>query len=157
MKKNKTIWALIIWFIWAVGKDIEIFFRYKTTTDFFVYENLGVPPLFFIFAGLVLALNLATLFFLIKPKAIGFRIAIIALCTAFLQNLITMVLGLTNIKGMEKAYVISRESRGMLVREESLAMMFSPGMMGGMLFGVLLVYLGIGYFVWRNKGYFVGG
>jgi hypothetical protein len=36
MKKGKIIWVLIIWFMWAVGMDIELLYRHQSTNDYFL-------------------------------------------------------------------------------------------------------------------------
>lgn len=126
MKKGKIIWALIIWFLWAVGKDLELLYRHQTTSDYFAFSNSGVTPIFFILATVVLLLNLGTLFFLIRPKLIGLNVAFSALIAAAIYNLVAFGLGLSDIEGMKQAYIVSRESRGLTVREEALSMMFSP-------------------------------
>lgn len=125
MKKGKTIWALIIWFIWAVSKDLELLYRHQTTSDYYAFSNAGITPLFFILATAILLLNLGTLFFLIKPKLIGLKVAFSALIAAAIYNLVILGLGLSDIEGMKQAYIVSRESRGLPVREEALSMMFS--------------------------------
>ena len=156
MKKGKIIWVLIIWFMWAVGMDIELLYRHQSTNDYFAYSSAGLTPLFFIFAVSVLMLNLSSLFFLIKPKLIGIKVAYSALIAAAIYNLLACGLGLLNIEGMKQAYRVSKESMGLPVQEEALPMLFSPTAFAGMLGASLLVYILIAFLISKRKAYFRG-
>ena len=154
MKKTKTIYFLIIWFMWAVGKDGEILYRFETTTDYFAFSNAGISVLFFVFAGLVLILNFASLVFLIRPKALGVYVALSALLAALTQNIVTIAISLSDIEGLRQAYIISRESRGLPIREEFLYFIFSAMGIGVTFGAMLLFYLLIAFLIYRNKNYF---
>ncbi|NRB40013.1 MAG: hypothetical protein HRU20_16350 [Pseudomonadales bacterium] len=154
MKKGKIIWALIIWFLWAAGKDLELLYRHQTTSDYFAYSNSGITPIFFILAVIVLLLNLGALFFLIKPKLIGIKIAFSALIAAAIYNLVTFGLGLSDIEGMKQAYIVSRESRGLIVREEALSMIFSPTSFMVTMAISLAFYILVAFLINKRKEYY---
>lgn len=154
MKKGKIIWALTIWFLWAVGKDLELLYRHQTTSDYFAYSNSGVTPIFFILAVVVLSLNLGALVFLIRPKLIGLKVAFSALIASALYNVVTFGLGLSDIEGMKQAYVVSRESRGLAVREEALSMMFSSTSFMVTMAISLVFYILIAFLINKRKEYY---
>ena len=157
MKKNKSLWFLIVWFLWAVGKDCEMLYGHQTTSDYFVYSGLNIVPLFFILAVAVLILNLSALVLLIRRRLIGLKIAFGALVMGAIYNIITMGLGLTNIEGMKQAYIVSRETRGLPVKEESLSVMFTPSAFVVSLLVSFAFYGLIAYFIHKNRQHFEGG
>ncbi|PCJ14836.1 MAG: hypothetical protein COB04_14320 [Gammaproteobacteria bacterium] len=157
MKKSKSMWFLIVWFFWAFGKDCTLLYSYQTTSDFFVFNDLGLAPLFFILTGIVLLLNLASLIYMLKPKVVGLKVALGALAAGVVNTLITMGLGLLNIEGMKQAYVISRESRGLHVSEDSLALIFTPSTLVLTVVASCAVYGLLAYFLTRNRAYFEDG
>jgi len=156
MKKGKVIWVLIIWFLWAVGMDIELLYRHQSTSDYFAYSSAGLIPLFYILAVAVLFLNLGSLFFLIKPKLIGIKVAYSALIAAAIYNLLAFGLGLLNIEGMKQAYRVNKESMGLLVQEEAIAKLFTPTVFVVMLVASLLVYILVAFLLYKRKEYYQG-
>jgi len=101
-------------------------------------------------------LNLCSLFFLIKPKLIGIKVAYSALIAAAIYNLLACGLGLLNIEGMKQAYRMSKESMRFPVQEEALPLLFSPTAFAGMLGASLLVYILIAFLISKRKAYFRG-
>jgi hypothetical protein len=93
-----------------------LLYRHQSTSDYFAYSSAGFTPLFFILAIAVLFLNLGSLFFLIRPKLIGIKVAYSALIAAAIYNLLAFGLGLFNIEGMKQAYRVNKESMGLLVQ-----------------------------------------
>lgn len=156
MSRPRSAILLIVWFLWATGKDLDALARYSTTSDFYVFSSLGVPWLFFLLAGLVFLLNAASVFYLFRPQPIGYPVLLAALAAGAVQNLVTLALALNNIAGVREAYEIGRELRGLPVRQEALDMIFTPSAMWVAAGLSLAVYTALAWLVHRNRPLFFG-
>lgn len=153
-KIPKTIILLIVVFIWSFGKSIEQLLRYSTSTDYFIFSHNGIGFLFFVFLIILLLLYGLTIWFLWKPKPIGFWIAISSLIVSSMENVVTFSIAINNIESVKNAYALSRQARGLIVRKEAIEMIFSPGVMYIMLgFAVCLAFLWAALLIWK-KSYF---
>lgn len=154
MKKSKSIILLIVWFIWAAGKDLDAIVRFGLSTDFYVFSLNNLTPLFFVFAFTVFVLNTATVYCLFKPNPKGLYIAMNALVIAATQNIFTFCLALRDLDAVRSVYAASREARGLSVREEALNMIFSQQGMYTSLLIMCVLYLVIGFLVFKKRTYF---
>lgn len=154
-KKPKTIKFLIVIFAWSILKEIEILTRYKTVTDYQILKNNSIEYLFFIFVILLIVLNILTLWFLIKPKKIGFNIAITTLIVSFINSSISAYFGFKDLEFVKKAYILSRESRGLKIDENTLNFFFNSPT--AYLIGILTFFwLALLLFLFlKNKNYFL--
>ena len=59
----------------------------------------------------------------------GFWITILSLIISSLENIIGFSIAMNNIYAARNAYVISRQARGLPIREEALDLAFSPNSM----------------------------
>lgn len=156
IKKTKSIIGLIIWFIWATGKDVEALLRHATTADYQVLASYGVGPLFFVLALSVLVLNAASVYFLFRPALRGLKVIFAALIAAAIQNTIVLLFSLRDLSVVRDAYVHGRNARGLPVREEALDLIFTPGGMVGSVVLALAVYALLAFLAYRNRPYFRG-
>lgn len=84
----------------------------------------------------------------------GFWIGISAIGSSLLFNGISLSLALKDLESVRKAYEISRQARGLVVREELLNKIFTPeGMQATFAFSALFSIAAI-LIVLRNKWYF---
>ena len=105
-------------------------------------------------AGSVFLLNTASVWYLYRPEPVGPTVLLVALAAGVTVSLATLGLALSDIDAVRNAYEIGREARGLAVRPEALAVIFSPR---GMLISgalTLAVYLVLAILVVRNRGYF---
>lgn len=145
---------LIVGFLWAAGSDLQSLARVATTSDYYIYSSNGLAWLFFVLAGLVFLLDTASVWYLYRPAPVAPNVLLVALIAGAATTALTLALALGDIDGVRNAYEIGREARGLAVRPEALAMIFSPrGMLvsGGL---SLLIYLVLAALVSRNKRYF---
>ena len=156
VSKSKIVVFLIVWFLWATGKDLDALVRYSITSDFYVLSSVGLPWLYFAMGLVVFLLNTASVFYLFRPQPIGQRVLFNALAAAAVQNAITLSFALNNLSGVREAYARGRELRGLAVREEALDMIFTQPAMLVATAVMLAVYALIAFAVYRSKPCFYG-
>ena len=147
---------LLVWFIWATGKDLDALVRFSVSTDYYIFAAAGVPWLFFVTAIAVFLLNTATVYYLFRPQPIGLWVLMNALIAGVVQNVVTISLALPNMVSVREAYARSRELRGLSVREEALDMIFTPNAMAVSLALMLGLYALISFVAYRQRQYFRG-
>ena len=156
MSRPKSIIVLIVWFVWAAGKDLDSLARFSITSDYYIYASNGLAWLFFVLAGIVFLLNASSVWYLIKPEPIGQGVLFASLIAGVLYSLATLGMALSDIEGAREAYTVGREIRGLPVREGALDAIFTQRAMliGGAL--TVLVYSALIWLVFRNKPFFFG-
>ncbi len=156
MGRPRSAILLIVWFLWAAGKDLDALARYSTTSDFYVFSSHGAPWFFFLLASLVFLLDAASVFYLFRPQPMGYPVLFAALVAGAVQNLVTLALALNNTAGVREAYEIGRELRGLPVRQEALDMIFTPSAMWIAAGLSLAVYAALAWLAHRNRPFFFG-
>jgi hypothetical protein len=156
VKRPRSIILLIVWFLWATGKDLDGLARYATTADYYVYSSLNAAWVYFALAGAVFLLNAATVFYLFRPQAVGYWVMFGALSAGVGQNLVTTALAVRDISGVREAYEIGRELRGLAVRQEAMDMIFKPSALWVAAGLAALVYVALALLALRNRAFFLG-
>lgn len=156
MRRPRSIILLIVWFLWATGKDLDGLARFDTTADYYIFSSLGHAWAYFAMAGAVFLLNAASAFYLFRPQPAGYQVLLCALAAGMGQNLLATLLAVRDIPGVREAYEIGRELRGLPVRQEAVDMIFKPGALWLATGLALLVYVVLAVLVRRNRPYFVG-
>ena len=154
-KRPKIIILLIIVFLWSFGKDLLLTVGYPTTLDYLLFSHIGMEYLFFVFLISLVLLDGLTVWYLGKPKPIGFWIAISSLIVSSLENIISFSIAMKNIDVARDAYIISRQARGLFIREEGLDYAFSPNVMYisfGMIIGLSLFWAVLLF--WKKSYFF---
>lgn len=154
MRKTKLVILLLVWFIWATGKDLDALVRFSISTDYYIFAGVGLTPLFFVMALIVFLLNTAAVFLLFRPTPIGLPVLFNALAAAATQNVVTISFALSNLPAVREAYVRGRELRGLPVREEALSMIFTEQSMLVATGSMLCLYGLIAFVVYRSRDYF---
>ena len=154
MRKTPGIIVLIVWFIWSAGKDLDNLIRSTGTTDYYIFSTNGLTPLFFVFAAGLFLLDAATVYFLFRPRPVGFHVALSALALSLVQSVVSVGLALSDLPGVKEAYAAGREARGLSVRREALDTIFTPPAMYAVLAVALVLIAVIALLVVMNRGYF---
>lgn len=76
-----------------------------------------------------------------------------ALVIAATQNIFTFCLALRDLDAVRNVYAASREARGLPVREDALNMIFSQQGMYTSLLIMCVLYLVIGFLVFKKRTY----
>jgi hypothetical protein len=145
---------LIIWFIWSLTKNLENLIRFTSTIDYYIFSTSGLTPLFFILVASVFLLNVATVYYLFRPRPVGFYIALLALGLSLVQNILSVSLSLSDLPGVKETYAAGREVRGLPVRQEALDAIFTPSSMLMVLAVTLALSAVIAFLLVRNRGHF---
>lgn len=155
LKRPKVIILLIIVFLWLFGKNFEHLLKLSTSPYCYLLAQINMESMFFIFKILLIILYGGTVWFLWKPKPIGFWVAIGSLIVSFLEDTVTFLIGINNIDAVRGAYIIWRQTRGLPIREEPLDMMFtSSGMYISFGISVGLILLWVSLLFWK-RNYFI--
>lgn len=154
MAKSKVVVFLIVWFLWATGKDLDALVRYSITSDFYVLSSVGLSWLYFVMGFAVFVLNTASVFYLFRPQPIGQRVLINALAAGAVQNVVTLSFALSNLTGVREAYARGREIRGLPVREGAMNMIFTQEAMLVATAAMLGLYALLAFAVHHSKPYF---
>lgn len=136
----KLIVLMLVWLLWATGRDLDSLIRYWATSDYYIFASYGLPWLFFVIAAAVLFLNVASVYFLFRPSKPALRVVLTALVAGAIQNLVTFSLTMQNLPEARETYARSRELRGLPVREGALDLIFTPSAMTISLFIMLAFY-----------------
>ncbi|MBJ7575483.1 hypothetical protein [Luteimonas sp. MC1828] len=156
MQRPRSIILLIVWFLWATGKDLDGLARFATTADYYVFSSIGATWIYFVLAGAVFLLNAASVFYLFRPHPAGYCVLLAALGAGVAQNLVTTAMAVRDIPGVREAYEIGRELRGLAVRREAMDMIFKPSALWLSAGLSVLVYAAIAFLVRRNRSNFMG-
>ncbi|GAB6197550.1 hypothetical protein [Lysobacter xanthus] len=156
MKRPRSIILVVLWFLWAAGKDLDTLARFSTTSDYYILSAAGLPWLFFVMAAVVFLLNAAGTYYLFRPSLAGYPVLLTALGAGVLQNLVTLAVALHDLPGARRAYEIGRELRGLPVRQEALDMIFTRGAVWTSAILSLVVYAAVAWLVHRNRFVFLG-
>jgi hypothetical protein len=156
VSRPRSIILLIVWFLWATGKDLDALARYSTTSNYYVFSATSLAWLFFALAAGVFLLNAASVFYLFRPQPVGYPVLLAALAAGTIQNVVTLALAINNVAGVRQAYEIGRELRGLPVRQEAMDMIFTPTAMLVASALSLAVYCVLAWLVYRNRLLFLG-
>jgi len=153
--KTKLIILLIIWFIWSAGKDLDAFVRFSVTSDYYVFSEIGLAPLYFVIILAIFLLNSTSVYYLFRPTQNGIKFLYSALVAGVILNIVTLTLALKDLPGIRNAYARGRELRGLSVREEGLDLIFNPQSMIIIAVVMISFYALMAFVVYRSKNYFV--
>lgn len=155
MKKRVGIYILMVWFIWSAGSGVNTLLRASASTDYYIFSSNGLTALFFFFAIAVFVLDAATVWFLFRPRPVGFYTGLSALALSLIQTIVSVNLAMSDLPGVRRAYVAGRQARGLSVsREEALDMMFAPGTMYVILGVIVLLTAIVAFLLVWNRRYF---
>jgi predicted DNA-binding WGR domain protein len=156
MKKSLpiTIWFLIVFFLWAVGKDFQLIVGHQQGVDYFIFKHQNLLVFFYIFMLATFILDFAASYFLWNPRPVGFWVCLAAIAVGVSYNGLALIYALADLQGAREAYALSRELKGLPVREANLDRIFTTeGMQAA--FGVTTLFSCIGaFFVTYNRKYF---
>jgi len=154
VSKSKGVVLLIVWFMWATGKDLDTLVRYSISTDYYIFSSIGLEAAFFVMAGAVFLLNTSVVYCLFQPQIYGLRLLIASLSASAVYNIAAVSIALQNIPNVRAAYENGRELRGLPVREGAMDMIFTQSAFATSIVVTIALYLVIGFIAYRNKAYF---
>lgn len=155
MKRPKTIIVLIVFYLYSFLRGLQRAFMFSSNPDYYVYTELGLSFLFFVISLPGLILTGMTLWYLWKPKPIGFWLAIAGLVLGLIDTLIGLVITVVNPDVIRRAMILYREARGLRAPQEVIDSMLSPSGIAvtyGIVIGTTLLIMALIY--WK-RDYFL--
>jgi hypothetical protein len=155
LKRPKTVLLLIVIFGWSFVKGIDLLIRGSSTADRILYDGIGLGWLAVSLLGVIALLDLAAVRYLIKPAPIGRFVCLASIGLSAVQTSIGFVIARAYPDVARRAFIVSRESRGLPVQPDAIEAVLDPTtsllLLGGSLVasGVLATLV-----IW-NRGYFL--
>jgi hypothetical protein len=154
LKRPKTVLVLIVVFGWSFLKGIELLVRGSSSVDRMLYEEVGIGWLAVGLLTIIALLDLAAVRYLIKPAPIGRVLCLASIGLSAVQTSIGFAIARTHPDVVRRAFVTSRQSRGLPVRPEAIDAAADPTMLLLLFCGSLLVSGVLALLVIRNRNYF---
>lgn len=162
--KSKAIYFLIVVFAISFLNELFTLVSYRTKSDYILFSHIGKPELYLGFLGTLLVLDALVIWFMIKPKAIAFWLAILSVVVSKIEEYIALQIALNNIDLVKQRFIERIENRGQSLNENMVDMLASPMtlylgfslLFAGSLLVVLVLWLKRDYFLKRSKMNYVG-
>ena len=152
----KTVLVLLAVFGWSFVKGVELLVRGSNTADRVLYEQVGLGWLAVAFFAVIAILDLAAVRYLIRPAPIGRLVCLASIGLSALQTSLAFAVARAHPDVARRAFVISRESRGLPVAPEAIDAFVDPTMSMLLLGFSLLVSGVVAFLVVWNRGFFEG-
>lgn len=156
-KRPKSIWILLVIFAWASLKGIELVVRGNSSLDAQLLHSAGLGGIALPWLISIVVLDVATVFYLVRPAPIGLVIGVAASIWSAIETTVAFLLARANPTVARDAYLASRESRGLPVRPEAADLVVDPTVNLVLLLMSLAVTALCVILLLRNGPYFRGG
>jgi len=153
IRRPKTIYLLIVFFVWSFFKNIEYLTR-PSVTEKLVFQYAGYSALYYFMIFCILVLSGAAVFFLFRPSMLGRKICFLSLGSFAFFNIMCDFFLVSYPEIAWQAYVISRDARGLPIRPELQSIVTGSA---GISLTIIVPLLAISFFtylVYRNRPYF---
>src|SRR4026208_786282 len=120
LKRPKSIVFLIAVFVWSLLRGAELLTRGSNSADRALFAEVGLGLQSTGALALIAVLDLAAIRYLIKPAPVGRLVCLASIGLSALQTSIGFVIARVHPEAARRAIVVSRESRGLPVREDAL-------------------------------------
>ena len=156
-KRSVIVFVLIVAFGWSTAKGVELLIRGSSTADRMLYDAVGLGWLAVtLFIG-ILALDLAAIRYLLKPAPIGWLVCLASIGLSAVQSAIGFAIVRMHPDAARTAFIVSRESRGLAVREDAIDIALDPTLSLALFGASLLVSAILAFLVMSIRQYFHGG
>lgn len=150
----KSLIFVVVVFIWGSGQVLDSIVRYPIKVDYYLWQSLGLPWAYFGIQFFSLALLVAALTVLFRPRQIGLQICLAQATWMAIYGAISTLLVQRDIAGVREIYIAGREVRGLSVRPEAADMIFTPiGIWSSYGFIVLFACV-VAVMLWRKRSWF---
>ena len=156
MNKPKSVIFLMVFFGWSAGAGLDSIVKFTVLADYNIYLANGVPWVFFAFSIPIFGLNILTLYSLFTPHWLGLYFALSSLAMSVIHNTSSLLLSLKDLPAAKETYAISREARGLTVRDEAMDKIFSTNVMLSTMVVMFIFYAVVAFYVYKNRDYFSG-
>ncbi len=152
----KALIIVFTLFVWDSGQVLDSIVRYSIKIDYYLWESLGLPWVFFVTQFASLALLVAALTVLWEPRPFGLKICLFQSAWMAVYGIISTTLIFRDIPGVREVYMLGREVRGLSVRPEAADLIFTTnGIWSTLIFSVVFALI-IAFIVWQQRLWFIG-
>ena len=151
LKKSKTMWFLIVFFIWATLKSAGSLYSYESVSDYALLSSIGFVWLFFILNIAIMVLEASTAFLLITKKPAVLMVGGILAILACLNGVLITAISVLNLEIVKSIYIASREARGMTINQDAMGFMFTSQGLIVMCLAYITFYTLICYLLYKVK------
>jgi hypothetical protein len=156
LNRPNTIWLLLVIFAWGLLKGVELVTRGNAWLDAQLLQAAGLGGVALPWFLSILALDAATVFFLVRPAPIGQIIGVAASIWSAIETTVASFLARANPHVARDAFAASREARGLPAQPEALDLVVDPTVNLVLLLASLLVTALCVFLLLRNGPYFRG-
>lgn len=154
MKRPVSVVLLLIWFLTASVKALHALIDFQSMSDYHIFASVHVAPLFFVFGVPMVLLYTGSAYFLFRPRALGYYMALGGIAVASLENITAVLVAVSNLDVVREAFMNARMVRGLETPAELVTMIFTPTTMFIGLGITLGLYAVMAVLVAINKNYF---
>jgi hypothetical protein len=153
-KRPKTVIVLLVAFAWSFFKALDVMSR-ASSADRLLYDEMGLGWLAIGLLTLIAALDLASIRYLIKPAPVGSLVCLSSIGLSALQTAIGFWIARMNPEITQQAFILSRQSRGLPVRQDAVEAIVDPTVSTLLWAGSLLVTAALAAMILVNRPYFL--
>jgi len=151
-KKSIGIILLLLFLIWGAFNTLFRIFIRTDSTDTLLWKNYNLLWLGYLFALIILVLNIASIVAIFKPQKWGLKVLYAFFILNVAITLLTLLLGVFNIDTLKDAVIQSRTSRGLST--EGIDSVVSPSVMTIISLLYVIFYILLTFYVYKRKDYF---
>ena len=158
MNRPKTIKILIVIYLYTFLRGFGRLFLFSSNPDYYVYSEMGLSFLFFLLSIPGLILGGLSLWYLWKPKPLGYWLILSDLVVGLINSVIGLVITLTQPDVVRNALIVYRKARGLPVRQEVIDSVTSPaGVIGAFVVTLSIAVILAGLIYWKRDYFLQAG
>lgn len=156
-KRPFSIIVLGFFAIVAIFQNVYLLKNYLISLNYVAFEKVGISWIFFIIEGIFIILDILILWFIWKPKIIGFWIGISNTTLSLINKIVLFLVAFQNISGFKEFFITARKSHGLTLNQASVDKIFSREIIiYGLIWGIICAIV-FGFLLIKNKKYFKHG
>ena len=152
--RSKTVILLIVVFVWSALKGTERIVTGSSDADRILFDQVGMGSLATLGLFVTLGLDVAAIWYLVKPRRIGWHIALTAIGIPAALTTAGLLIGRAHPDALRAAMIVSREARGLPVREGAIELAMDPINSLLLVAGSLAISALLAFLVVWNRSYF---
>lgn len=154
LKRPKAILVLVVVFSWSLWKCVDLLVRGSNSADRVLYDEAGIGWLAVTLLAGIALLDAAALKYLIRPTPVGRFVCLASIALSAVQTSIAFAIARVSPDIARRAFVVSRESRGLPASPEVVDLAMSPTISLLLWAGSLLISAILAFLVIRCWNYF---
>ena len=154
MEKKKSIGIILlaIFLGWGILNTVSRIFLRTDSADVLILNHYNIAWIGYILAFLLLVLNIASLYSILKKKKWGVKIIYTFFALNVFFTLLIMIMSFLDFEVAKDAYLQSRTDRGLSV--ENIDKIVNPTITIVMALAYVIFYSLLGFYTHKKKEYF---